>query len=63
MTPTESTPKMSAKQVAVMLGVSERHVLNLKREMGAFQVGRIVRFDLEKVKAFIDKGGTRKNGR
>jgi hypothetical protein len=63
MTPTESTPKMSAKQVAVMLGVSARHVLNLKRELGAFQMGRRVIFDLGKVQAFIDRGGTQRNGR
>jgi excisionase family DNA binding protein len=58
----ESTPKMNAREVAKLLGVSARHVLNLKRELGAFQVGRIVRFDLTKVQAFIDRGGTR-NGR
>ncbi len=54
-------PKLNAKQVAKLLGVSERHVLNLKRELGAFRMGRRVIFDLEKIQAFIDKGGT--NGR
>jgi excisionase family DNA binding protein len=59
----EITPKMSAKQVAVMLGVSERHVLNHQRELGAFKMGRRVIFDLDKIKAFIDRGGTQRNGR
>ena len=48
---------MTSGQVAGFLGCTTRHIFNLrKRGMPAYQIGKIVRFDIAQVMAWLDSG-------
>lgn len=53
----------TSSQLARFLGCSERHVFNLrKRGMPAFRIGDMVRFEIEKVRGWIERGGADAGG-
>jgi phage terminase Nu1 subunit (DNA packaging protein) len=64
--PKSSTDKDAPKlidtvELAAALGVSERHVFNLRRRgCPCYPVGRTIRFKLERVLEWIERHGARK---
>jgi excisionase family DNA binding protein len=46
---------LTSDQVARFLGCTPRHIFNLrKRGLPAYRIGKIVRFDIEQVKCWLD---------
>ena len=53
----ENQPLLNASQLATRLGCSEKHVRNLifRREIPFVKVGRLVRFDVEEVRRWLNE--------
>jgi predicted DNA-binding transcriptional regulator AlpA len=49
------TKLMSADDVAEILGLSRAQVYLVKHAIGFIQLGRVVRFDPERVRAYVDE--------
>jgi excisionase family DNA binding protein len=53
---------LTSNQVAHFLGCTPRHIFNLRqRGMPAYRIGKIVRFDIEQVKRWLDRDGDSPN--